>query len=158
MDMKNHFLHGSLKEDVYVCQPEGFIDANNPIHVYKLKKALDGLKHAPRACPTTYYKSLKNMEWKLVIPLVSQWRPNKLDLDENQTPAQPTEKYFKEVKRIFCYLWGTVNMGLWYTKDYGLELTGFSDADHVGCQDTLKSISGKTQFLSEKLASWSLKK
>nr|GEU96151.1 retrovirus-related Pol polyprotein from transposon TNT 1-94 [Tanacetum cinerariifolium] len=34
------FLHGSLKEDVYVCQPEGFIDANYPCHVYKFKKAL----------------------------------------------------------------------------------------------------------------------
>ncbi|GJV67585.1 retrovirus-related pol polyprotein from transposon TNT 1-94 [Tanacetum coccineum] len=43
------FLHGSLKEDVYVCQPEGFIDADHPSHVYKLKKALYGLKQAPRA-------------------------------------------------------------------------------------------------------------
>nr|GEX76927.1 integrase, catalytic region, zinc finger, CCHC-type, peptidase aspartic, catalytic [Tanacetum cinerariifolium] len=43
MDMKTAFLHGSLKEDVYVFQPEGFIDANHPSHVYKLKKALYGL-------------------------------------------------------------------------------------------------------------------
>nr|GEZ13215.1 hypothetical protein [Tanacetum cinerariifolium]GEZ29002.1 hypothetical protein [Tanacetum cinerariifolium] len=43
------FLHGSLKEDVYVCQPEGFIDADHRSHVYKLKKALYGLKQAPRA-------------------------------------------------------------------------------------------------------------
>nr|GEZ85772.1 retrovirus-related Pol polyprotein from transposon TNT 1-94 [Tanacetum cinerariifolium] len=49
MDMKTAFLHGSLKEDVYVCQPEGFIDAEHPIHVYKLKKTLYGLKQAPRA-------------------------------------------------------------------------------------------------------------
>nr|GFC43138.1 reverse transcriptase [Tanacetum cinerariifolium] len=41
--MKTAFLHGSLKEDVYVCQPEGFIDADRPSHVYKLKKALHGL-------------------------------------------------------------------------------------------------------------------
>nr|GEW86249.1 retrovirus-related Pol polyprotein from transposon TNT 1-94 [Tanacetum cinerariifolium] len=48
MDVKTVFLHGSFKEDVYVCQPEGFIDADHPSHVYKLKKALYGLKQAPR--------------------------------------------------------------------------------------------------------------
>nr|GEX45447.1 hypothetical protein [Tanacetum cinerariifolium] len=46
---ENCILHGSLKEDVYVCQPKGFIDANHPSHVYKLKKVLYGLKQAPRA-------------------------------------------------------------------------------------------------------------
>nr|GFC41689.1 uncharacterized mitochondrial protein AtMg00810-like [Tanacetum cinerariifolium] len=46
--------------------------------------------------------------------------------------AKPTEKHLKEVKRIFHYLQGTVNTGLWYTKDYGFELTGFSDADYTG--------------------------
>nr|GFB22602.1 retrotransposon protein, putative, unclassified [Tanacetum cinerariifolium] len=50
MDVKTAFLHGSLKEDVHVCQPEEFIDADHPSHVYKLKKALYGLKQAPRAC------------------------------------------------------------------------------------------------------------
>ncbi|GJW45823.1 retrovirus-related pol polyprotein from transposon TNT 1-94 [Tanacetum coccineum] len=49
MDVKTAFLHGTLKEDVYVCQPEGFIDAYHPSHVYKLKKSLCGLKQAPRA-------------------------------------------------------------------------------------------------------------
>nr|GEZ81468.1 hypothetical protein [Tanacetum cinerariifolium] len=49
MDVKTAFLHGSLKKDVYVCQPEGFIDADHPSHVYKLKKALYGLKQASRA-------------------------------------------------------------------------------------------------------------
>nr|GEX09275.1 retrovirus-related Pol polyprotein from transposon TNT 1-94 [Tanacetum cinerariifolium] len=49
MDVKTAFLHGTLKEDVYVCQPEGFIDADHPSHVYKLKQALYGLKQAPRA-------------------------------------------------------------------------------------------------------------
>nr|GEU64289.1 retrovirus-related Pol polyprotein from transposon TNT 1-94 [Tanacetum cinerariifolium] len=44
MDVKTAFLHGSLKEDVYVCQPERFIDSDYPSHVYKLKKALYGLK------------------------------------------------------------------------------------------------------------------
>ncbi|GJW42691.1 retrovirus-related pol polyprotein from transposon TNT 1-94 [Tanacetum coccineum] len=48
MDVKTAFLHGTLKEDVYMCQPEGFIDADHPSHIYKLKKALYGLKQAPR--------------------------------------------------------------------------------------------------------------
>nr|GEU93355.1 retrovirus-related Pol polyprotein from transposon TNT 1-94 [Tanacetum cinerariifolium] len=49
MDVKTAFLHGSLKEDVYVCKLEGFVDADHPSHIYKLKKALYGLKQAPRA-------------------------------------------------------------------------------------------------------------
>ncbi|GKB35117.1 retrovirus-related pol polyprotein from transposon TNT 1-94, partial [Tanacetum coccineum] len=49
MDVNTAFLHGTLKEDVYVCQPKGFIDADHPRHVYKLKKALYGLKQAPKA-------------------------------------------------------------------------------------------------------------
>ncbi|GKE50492.1 retrovirus-related pol polyprotein from transposon TNT 1-94, partial [Tanacetum coccineum] len=49
MDVKSAFLHSSLKEDVYVCQLEGFNDADHPSHVYKLKKALYGLKQAPKA-------------------------------------------------------------------------------------------------------------
>nr|GFB08333.1 copia protein [Tanacetum cinerariifolium] len=72
--------------------------------------------------------------------------------------AKPTEKHLKEVKRIFRYLWGTVNTGLWYTKDSGFELTGFSDADYAGCKDSFKSTSDGAQFLGEKLVSWSSKK
>ncbi|GKB31781.1 retrovirus-related pol polyprotein from transposon TNT 1-94 [Tanacetum coccineum] len=107
MDVKTAFLHGTLKEDVYVCQPEGFIDADHPSHVYK---------------------------------------------------AKPPVKHLKEVKRIFRYLQGTVNMALWYTKDSGFELIGFSDADYAGCKDTFKSTSDGAQFLGEKLVSWSSKK
>nr|GEW27696.1 integrase, catalytic region, zinc finger, CCHC-type, peptidase aspartic, catalytic [Tanacetum cinerariifolium]GEW27705.1 integrase, catalytic region, zinc finger, CCHC-type, peptidase aspartic, catalytic [Tanacetum cinerariifolium] len=117
MDVKIAFLHGSLKEDVYMCQHKGFIDAEHPSHVYKLKKALYGLKQ-----------------------------------------AQPTEKHLKEVKRIFRYLRGTVNMGRRYMKDSGFELTGLSYADHAGCQDSFKSTSGRTQFLGKKIVIWSSKK
>ncbi|GJR58291.1 retrovirus-related pol polyprotein from transposon TNT 1-94 [Tanacetum coccineum] len=277
MDVKTTFLHGTSKEDVYVCQPEGFIDVAHPSHVYKLKKELYGLNQAPRAWydelstfllqnhlfkgtidPTLFIscfnddilvvqvyvddiifgsthprytqlffdlmKSRFKMSMmgemtfflglqvnqspcgifinqsKYVLEILKKygmetWDPigtpmkikHKLDLDQHGSPvdetkyrsmigalmyltssrpdivhatclcaryqAKPTKKHLKEVKRIFCYLRGTVNTGLWYTKDSGLELTGFSDADYAGCKDTFKSTSGGAQFLGKKLVS-----
>nr|GEW92641.1 retrovirus-related Pol polyprotein from transposon TNT 1-94 [Tanacetum cinerariifolium] len=50
MDVKTTFLYGPLKEEVYVNQPDGFVDPYHPDKVYRLKKALYGLKQAPRAC------------------------------------------------------------------------------------------------------------
>nr|GEY78074.1 copia protein [Tanacetum cinerariifolium] len=49
MDAKTVFFNGNIREEVYVSQPDGFVDPDNPNHVYKLKKALYGLKQAPRA-------------------------------------------------------------------------------------------------------------
>nr|GEX93355.1 ribonuclease H-like domain-containing protein [Tanacetum cinerariifolium] len=226
MDVKTAFLHGSLKEDVYVFQPVGFIDADHPSHVYKLKKALYGLKQAPRAWYTQLFSDLMKSffemsmmvemafflglqvnqspcgifinQSKYVLEILKKYGmescdpvgtpmeiKDKLDLDQNGTlvdatkyrsmiavlmyltssppdivhatclcaryQAKPTEKHLKEVKRIFRYLRGTVNTGLWYTKDSGFELTGFSDADYAGCKDSFKSTSGGAQFLGEKL-------
>nr|GEZ90829.1 retrovirus-related Pol polyprotein from transposon TNT 1-94 [Tanacetum cinerariifolium] len=253
MDVKTAFLHGSLKEDVHVCQPKGFIDADHPSHVYKLKKALYGLKQAPKAWydelstfllqnhffkgtidsmlfirrfhdeilvvqvyvddivfgsthpryiqlffnlmksrfgmsmmgEMTFFLGLQVNQSlcgifinqpKYVLEILTKYGmescdpvgtpmeiKDKLDLDQNGTPvdateyrsmigalmyltssrpdivhatclcaryqAKPTEKHLKEVKRIFCYLWGTVNTGLWYSKDFGFELTEFFDAN-----------------------------
>nr|GEY71405.1 retrovirus-related Pol polyprotein from transposon TNT 1-94 [Tanacetum cinerariifolium] len=217
MDVKTIFLHGALKEDVYVCQPEGFIDADHPSHVFKLKKVLYGLKQAPRACrfemsmmgEMTFFLGLQVNQSpcgifinqsNYVLEILRKYGmescdpvgtpmkiKDKLDLDQNGTPvdatkyhsmigalmyltscrqdivyatclcaryqAKPTKKHLKEVKRIFRYLWGTINMGLWYLKDSGFELNGFSDADYAGCKDTFKSTSGGDQFLGEKLVS-----
>ncbi|GJT32491.1 retrovirus-related pol polyprotein from transposon TNT 1-94 [Tanacetum coccineum] len=72
--------------------------------------------------------------------------------------AKPTEKHLNAVKRIFRYLKGTINMGLWYSKDTGMSMTAYADADHAGCQDTRRSTSGSAQFLGDKLVSWSSKK
>ncbi|GKE41706.1 retrovirus-related pol polyprotein from transposon TNT 1-94 [Tanacetum coccineum] len=47
--------------------------------------------------------------------------------------AEPTEKHLQAMKRIFRYLNGTINMGLWYWKDTDMSLTAYADADHAGC-------------------------
>nr|GEU39872.1 retrovirus-related Pol polyprotein from transposon TNT 1-94 [Tanacetum cinerariifolium] len=257
MDVKTAFSHGTLKEDAYMCQPEGFIDADHPCHVFKLKKALYGLKQAPRAWrfvddilvvqvyvddiifgsthpryTQLFFDLIKSRfemsmigEMTFFLGLQVNQSPYgiflnqsnymlrilkkygmescdpvgtpmeikyKLDLDQNGTPidatkyqsmidalmylmssrpnivhatclcaryqAKPTEKHIKEVKRIFRYLCGTLNTGLWYMKDSSFELTGFPDANYAGCKDTFKSTSGGAQFLRKKLVSWSSKK
>ncbi|GJW95828.1 retrovirus-related pol polyprotein from transposon TNT 1-94 [Tanacetum coccineum] len=66
--------------------------------------------------------------------------------------ARPTEKHLHAVKRIFCYLRGTINMSLWYSKDTSIALAAYVDADHAGCQDTRRSTSGKYIALSRPCA------
>nr|GEW57927.1 hypothetical protein [Tanacetum cinerariifolium] len=54
MDVKTSFLNGNLREEVYVTQVDGFVDQDNPNHVYKLTEDLYGLKQAPRAWEEVY--------------------------------------------------------------------------------------------------------
>ncbi|GKC30992.1 hypothetical protein Tco_1038286 [Tanacetum coccineum] len=72
--------------------------------------------------------------------------------------SKPTEKHLHAVKRIFRYLKGTLNMGLWYSKNSCIALTAFADADHAGCQDTRRSTSRSMQLVGDRLVSWSSKK
>ncbi|GJW80814.1 retrovirus-related pol polyprotein from transposon TNT 1-94 [Tanacetum coccineum] len=72
----------------------------------------------------------------------------------SQPTAKPTEKHLHAVKRIFKYLRGTVNKGLWYPKDSSIALTAYADANHAGCQDTRRSTYGCTQLLGDELVSW----
>ncbi|GJV49640.1 retrovirus-related pol polyprotein from transposon TNT 1-94 [Tanacetum coccineum] len=238
MDVKTAFLNGILREEVYVSQPDGFVDPDSPNHVYKLKKALYGLKQAPRAWydmlssflisqdfskgsvyPTLFIcregnelllisqsprsifinqskyalESLKKYGFDscdpIDTPMVEKY---KLDEDKEgkavapshyrgmidtllyltasrpdlqfaicmcaRYQARPTKKHLHAVKRIFRYLRGTVNRGLWYSKDSSIALIAFADADHAGCQDTRRSTSGSMQFLGDRLVSWSSKR
>nr|GEW93349.1 retrovirus-related Pol polyprotein from transposon TNT 1-94 [Tanacetum cinerariifolium] len=138
------FLNGELKEDVYVSQLEGFVDQDNPSHVYELYKTLYGLKQAPR----TWYDMLssflisQHFSKGVVDPTLFTWKAG-----NNLLLAKPIEKHLNTVKRIFRYLKRTINMGLWYSKDTGMSLTTYADADHAGCQDTRRSTSGSAQFL-----------
>nr|GEY08211.1 retrovirus-related Pol polyprotein from transposon TNT 1-94 [Tanacetum cinerariifolium] len=92
IDVKIAFLNSILREEVYISQPNRFVDTENPNHVYKLKKALYGPKQALRACRSGLI---------FAICMCARYQ------------AKPTEKHLHAVKRIFRYLKGTINMGLW---------------------------------------------
>nr|GEU28620.1 hypothetical protein [Tanacetum cinerariifolium] len=141
MDVKIAFLNGNLREEVYVSQPDGYVDKDNPNHVYKLKKALYRLTQALRAWydmlssfllsqdfskgsvdPTLFIRKNGN---SVDIPMVEK---SKLDEDRAGKAVDPSHYH------------------------------DFADADHDGCQDTHQSTSGSVQFLGERLISWSSKR
>ncbi|GJZ17231.1 retrovirus-related pol polyprotein from transposon TNT 1-94 [Tanacetum coccineum] len=207
MDVKTVFLNGELKEEVYVSQPEGFVDPDHPTHVYLLKKALYGLKQAPQAWyntlsrflmenkfskgvvdPTLFIRKtgkhillvqsifINQSKYALKIltkygmdtsepldtPMVDRSKldeePLGIPIDQNQFKAKPTKKHLEAIKRVFRYLRGTINWGLWYPEDTAMVLTAYADADHIGCPDTRRSTSESAQFLGDKLVRWSSKK
>nr|GEY79620.1 hypothetical protein [Tanacetum cinerariifolium] len=80
MDVKTAFLNRNLREEVYVSQPDGFVDPDNPNHVYKLKKALYGLKQASRAWYDMLSSFLLSQDFsKVDTPMVEK---SKLDEDK----------------------------------------------------------------------------
>ncbi|GJZ37437.1 retrovirus-related pol polyprotein from transposon TNT 1-94, partial [Tanacetum coccineum] len=236
MDVKTAFLNGILREEIYVSQPDGFVDQDNPNHVYKLKKALYGLKQgawydlllkfllsqelskgtvdstlfirrqgkdillilqSPRGIFINQSKyaleSLKKYGMESSDPVDTPMvEKSKLDEDTQgktidptqyrgmigtlmyltasrpdltfavcmcaQYQAKPTENHLHAVKRIFKYLRGTINRGLWYPKDSSIALIPYANTDHVGFQDTRRSTSRCMQLLGDKLVSWSSKR
>nr|GFC37695.1 retrovirus-related Pol polyprotein from transposon TNT 1-94 [Tanacetum cinerariifolium] len=169
MGMKTAFLHGLLEEDVYVCQPEGFIDVDYPIHVYKLKKALYGLKQAPRAwynelstfllqngfSKGTIDLTLFNRRFEDDILVVQVYVDDNIFGSNDPRYATQFSDLMKSHFEISMMGEMTFFLGL---QDSGFELTGFLAADYAGCKDTLKSTLGGAQFLGKKLTSWSSKK
>eukprot|EP00253_Pinus_taeda_P023001 PITA_23001 len=72
--------------------------------------------------------------------------------------ANPKETHLQAVKRIFKYLQGTQNYGLWYPRDTDLTLHAYTDADWAGSVDDRKSTSGGAFFMGSRLVSWFSKK
>ncbi|KAJ9539456.1 hypothetical protein OSB04_032189 [Centaurea solstitialis] len=150
MDVKSAFLNGKLTEEVYVAQPPGFTDPKHPNHVYKLNKTLYGLKQAPRAWLSNLKKvfsSLKRNDWLTAYLTAS--RPDIMYATClcARYQADPKESHMKAVERIFRYLKGTPNLGLWYPRDSGFDLTAFSDSDFACCKIDRKSTTGGCQLL-----------
>ncbi|GJT38055.1 retrovirus-related pol polyprotein from transposon TNT 1-94 [Tanacetum coccineum] len=96
------------------------------------------------------------------IPIVEK---SKLDEDIQGKPVDAT--LYHGMIGSFMYLTssrsdliyaGTINMGLWYSKDTGMSLTSYADADHAGCEDTRRITSGSAQFFGDKIVNWSSKK
>nr|GEV15768.1 uncharacterized mitochondrial protein AtMg00810-like [Tanacetum cinerariifolium] len=153
-------------KEAYVGQPPGFVSKKYPDHVYALDKAL-------------YVPTLMVEQAKLKLDLVGKpvdhtdYRSmiGSLIYVTSSRPdimfatcmcaryhVNPNEHHVSAIKRIFRYIKGTINLGLWYPKDYGFDLTAYSDADHAGCHLDRKSTYGSVQFLGDKLVCWSFKK
>nr|GEX18466.1 retrovirus-related Pol polyprotein from transposon TNT 1-94 [Tanacetum cinerariifolium] len=122
MDVKTAFLNGILKEEVYVGQP---LVPTPMVEQAKLKLDLVGkpLDHTDyrSMIGSLMYVTLSRPDIMFATCMCARYQAN------------PNEHHVSAVKRIFCYLKGTINLGLCYSKDSGFDLTAYSDADHAGC-------------------------
>ncbi|GJW54307.1 hypothetical protein Tco_0098392 [Tanacetum coccineum] len=157
MDVKTTFLNDILREEVYVSQLDGFVDQDNfPIRTTKFHRSPRGvfLNQSKYALESLKKYGIESSD-PVDTPMVEK---SKLDKDTQGKAAKPTKKHLHAVKRIYKYLRGTVNRGLWYPKNSSIALTAYTDTDHVGCQDTRRSTYGCMQLLGERLVSWSSKR
>nr|GEU80126.1 retrovirus-related Pol polyprotein from transposon TNT 1-94 [Tanacetum cinerariifolium] len=95
IDVKMAFLNGELKEEVYVSQPEGFVDQDNPSHVYKLRKAFYCIKQAPCALYDTLSRFLISQHFsKGAVDLTRFTRKAGKDILLEQVENEIVELYF----------------------------------------------------------------
>ncbi|GJT23523.1 hypothetical protein Tco_0893460 [Tanacetum coccineum] len=128
MDVKTTFLNGELKEEVYVCQLDGFIDPDHPTHCLSQKEG-------------HYLHKLDEEHIGIPVETKTHFVDMVRSLMYLTGPARPT----------FVFTYACV-------LDTVMALTAYANADHVGCQDTRRSTLGSAQVLRDKLVSWSLKK
>ncbi|GJW04633.1 hypothetical protein Tco_1563489 [Tanacetum coccineum] len=124
MDVKTTFLYGPLKEEVVgtpmATKPLDADLSGTPVDQTKYRSMVGALMYLTASRPDIVHATCYCARYQ----------------------ARPTKKHLTAVKRIFWYLKNTINIGLWYPKDTGFELTAFSDSDHTGCLDSRKSTSG----------------
>ncbi|GJV74711.1 retrovirus-related pol polyprotein from transposon TNT 1-94 [Tanacetum coccineum] len=150
MDAKTTFLNGELKEEVYVSQPEGFVDPDHPTHVYRLKKAL---MDSCDPVDTPMVDQLKldedppgilvnQTQFRSMVGSLMYLTASRPDLvfvvcmcARNQ--ALPTKKHLEVLKRVFRYLKGTINWGLcWSSKKHKSTTISTTEAEYIamsGC-------------------------
>nr|GEV63177.1 hypothetical protein [Tanacetum cinerariifolium] len=138
MDVKTAFLNGPLKEEVYVAQPDGFADPDNPEKVHRLRKALYGLKQDPMAWYDELSKFLisKGFTKGQSIGTPMATKP-KLDADLTGNPVDQTD--YRSKIRSLMYLTSSRPDIVQAGSSFGL--IAFSDADHARCIDSRKSTS-----------------
>ncbi|GJV92187.1 retrovirus-related pol polyprotein from transposon TNT 1-94 [Tanacetum coccineum] len=187
MDVKSTFLNGFINKEVYVAQPLGFIDFEKLDHVYKLKKALYGLKKHPKLEMLKNFgledskpmktpmssdtKLTKDKECELVdstkyrgmigsLLYLTESRPDimfRVCLCARFQEA-PKTSHLEAVKRIFRYIKGTTHFGLWYPKGTGIKTVVYADSDHAGDYVDRKSTNGICTFVVCGLTYWFSKK
>nr|GEU84112.1 retrovirus-related Pol polyprotein from transposon TNT 1-94 [Tanacetum cinerariifolium] len=186
MDVKTTFLNGELKEEVYVSQPEGFVDPDHPTHVYHLKKALYGLKQAPQAWYDTLSRFLLDNKFSkgAVDPTLFTRKIGKHillvqiyvdDIIFASTDPKACDIFCNEMSSKFqMSMMGQMSffLGLQVSQSPGgifinqskfaleiLNKFGMDSCDPVDTpMDTRRSTSESAQFLGDKLVSWSSKK
>nr|GEX99987.1 hypothetical protein [Tanacetum cinerariifolium] len=185
MDVKMAFLNGPLKEEVYVAQPDGFVDPDHPEEVYRLRKALYGLKQAPKAWYDKLSKFLTSKGFTKGLQIhqspsgifINQAKYtleilHKHGMDKGQsigTPMATKPKLDADLSgnpvdqtdyrsKIGLLMYLTSSRPYIVQAGSSFELIAFSYADHARFIDSCKSTSGGIQFLGDKLVSWMLKK